>query len=174
MNVIHSIDAYVLRNMHRRCNYDPVAVQEALQTIQKAKEYYSLWGTYINAPESCKHALAIDRYIKTNIVDTSAMAILGEDTYMYFPEDILHKLEEILLTILEHEPFEIVTIHDEFQAHPNNLNHLRAHYRNILADLADSTIVSDILTQLYGQQVNYPKQSTNLSAYIMNSNYFLS
>jgi len=54
------------------------------------------------------------------------------------------------------------------------MNHLRLHYREILAQLAESTVLDDILSQLYGTTGTFQKKSTNLGAKIRKSNYALS
>ena len=62
---------------------------------------------------------------------------------------------------------------DEFKCHPNYMNHLRYHYKEILADLADSNLIDDLLSQLYGQEGTFDKLSKNLGNKIRNSNYAL-
>jgi hypothetical protein len=43
--------------------------------------------------------------------------------------------------MLEHKPFPLVTVHDEFKAHANNINQVRWHYKEILAEIADSNVL---------------------------------
>lgn len=62
---------------------------------------------------------------------------------------------------------------DEFKCHANNMNHLRYQYKEILADLADSDIASDILSQIYGTKGTFTKLSNNLGNIIRQSNYAL-
>ena len=63
---------------------------------------------------------------------------------------------------------------DEFKCHPNRMNHLRQQYINIFAELAESTILSDILSQIHGCPGTFPKLSTDLGTKIRQSNYALS
>ena len=63
---------------------------------------------------------------------------------------------------------------DEFRTHANNMNYLRQHYINIFAELAESNILSDILSQIHGCKGSFPKLSTNLAEKIRGSNYALS
>ena len=51
------------------------------------------------------------------------------------------------------------------------MNQLRYHYKEVLADLADSTIVDDILSQLAGVSGTFTKLSQNLGDKIRDSNY---
>ena len=86
----------------------------------------------------------------------------------------LKGLASILNQMLDHAPFEVLTIHDQFDCHPNHMNHLRLHYREILAQLAESTVLDDILSQLYGNKGTFTKKSHNLASKIRKSNYALS
>jgi hypothetical protein len=75
--------------------------------------------------------------------------------------------------MLQYQPFELVTVHDEFKAHPNNLNHVREQYRQILAEIADSNVLDDLLSQLYKSSVSFNKMSFNLGDLIRKSEYAL-
>jgi len=85
----------------------------------------------------------------------------------------LKALAKIVNQMLEHKPFPVIAIHDEFTAHANNINHLRAHYIGIMAGIADSTILDDIFQQLHGTTCSYTKLFTNLADKIRISNYAL-
>ena len=63
---------------------------------------------------------------------------------------------------------------DEFKCHPNHMNHLRQQYINLFAELAESNILSDILSQIHGCKGSFPKLSPNLAEKIRESNYALS
>ena len=93
---------------------------------------------------------------------------------MYMATDHLEKLFVILESMLKHKPFEVVTIHDAFKCHANNMNHLRQHYINVFAELAESNILEDILSQIHGVKGTYKKLSNNLGDLIRGSNYALS
>ena len=86
----------------------------------------------------------------------------------------LKALKVIIEAMLVHKPFPLITIHDSFASHANNCNHVRQHYINIFAELADSDLLSDILSQIHGKTGKFTKQSNNLSSAIRGSNYALS
>ena len=46
--------------------------------------------------------------------------------------------------------FQLAHIHDAFCAHPNNMDKVRTNYRMIMAEIADSDLLANILTQLSG------------------------
>jgi len=70
--------------------------------------------------------------------------------------------------------FQLAHIHDAFCAHPNNMNKVRTNYRMIMAEIADSNLLADILTELAGSPQTVTKLSTDLSMDIMDSEYMLS
>lgn len=168
-NVIHSVDAYIVRCMHRRCNYD-------VNTITQAKAL--LEGSVNNLVpikgNIDKVIYYLDLYNKNNIADIVILPYLDKDSVLLLPEELITKLLNIINTILESVPFDLVTVHDEFKCHANYVNQMRIHYRNILADIADSDIMQSILNQLYKPQhksITFRKESDDLSSYILNSNY---
>lgn len=61
-----------------------------------------------------------------------------------------------------------------FKFHPNYGNDVRQQYINILAELADSSVLSAIATQVAGRTINVTKLSNDLSTHIHQSEYALS
>lgn len=70
--------------------------------------------------------------------------------------------------------FRILTVHDEFRAHPNRMNDVRRNYIAILAEIARSELLSDILSQIVGYDVGFQKFSLDLDKDIENAEYPLS
>jgi Ser/Thr protein kinase RdoA (MazF antagonist) len=62
---------------------------------------------------------------------------------------------------------------DDFKAHPNNINWVRYQYKEILAELADSNLLDDLLSQLHGVPGTFKKLSNNLGELIRESAYGL-
>ena len=179
-NTTHSVDAYILRSVLRRCNYDKDVVQSAASMIQVELLERSMvsWGagptlTPKNYSSEIKHYLK--RYESNKMPDIYILPYLTPITVRLIDTNHLKKLSSIINDMLKHEPFEVVTIHDDYKCHPNNMNELRYHYREILAELADSTLLADLLSQLHGiTGGKVTKLSTDLSKYIRKSNYSLS
>jgi hypothetical protein len=175
-NVVHSVDAYILRTIHRRCNYNAEVVSNALEYIEAELNLRNLMSTgQMLKPAEGKLEECIKHYERSGIADVKILSFIrdGYDT-MYLSIDHMEALKSIINTMLVHSPFEVVTIHDEFKCHPNNMNHLRQHYINIFAELADSDLLSDLLSQIHGKTGKFHKQSNNLSSLIRGSNYALS
>ncbi|OZB41172.1 MAG: hypothetical protein B7X50_07695 [Alishewanella sp. 34-51-39] len=129
------IDAFILREMVRRCNHKGLNLSGRSAVILPYLTSVSVTG---------------------------------------LPTKMLHELKLMVETMLQYKAFEIVTIHDSFAAHANNVNWVRHWYKEILAELAESEILSDIMGQLHGCTGQYQKLSSNLADYIRDSNYSLS
>lgn len=174
-NVIHSIDAYTLRTLVRRCNYDLDEVSNAAALIQielLERQISSDAGPDSQQPVEITYYRK--QYHRSNMPDLAILPYLDSASLKHLTCQHLIQLKRILTSMLCHRPFEVITIHDDFKAHPNNLNHVRSHYREILAELADSDLMQDILNQIHGSKGNFQKVTPDLSTKIRQSNYALS
>lgn len=176
-NVVHSIDAYVLRGIHRRCNYDQAAVLQAHGALfSEADLREQGFTSQVDRPkDGSKVDYYVEQYERSGMADVVILPYLvdGHQT-QYLSTKHIQQLLRITNSMLEYLPFEVITVHDEFKAHPNNINHVRQQYINILAELADGNILSDILSQIHGVKGDYPKLSDTLGELIRGSNYALS
>ena len=68
--------------------------------------------------------------------------------------------------------FRVVTIHDDFRAHPNNMNEVRQLYIRIMYEIAQMNLLENILRQL-GLDRSLTKFSHDLPKYILESEYML-
>ena len=173
-NVVHSLDAYVLRSVHRRCNYDREVVEQALNQLQG--EFAGRQNTMISAqpaPTDTAWAYYVNLWQQTGMADVVILPHITEVGVEYLPTKMICKLIEICQGMLTYEPFEVVTIHDEYKCHPNHMNHLRYQYKEILADLAESTALDFILSTIYGKPGHLPKLSNNLGQAIRQADYAL-
>jgi hypothetical protein len=87
---------------------------------------------------------------------------------------MLRKLLFTLETMLYHEPFEVITVHDSFACLANHCDTLRYWYKEILAEIAESTLLNHLLSQIHGEECTFKKINPNLASLIRNSNYGLS
>lgn len=172
-NVIHSVDAYVLRSIHRRCNYDREMIIEASTLIEMEMIKRSLGNTGTWSAEPGMVAYYCEQYERSGMADVVIAAHLNDDNIGYLETRHLEALATIVNGMLEYSPFEVITIHDEFKCHANNMNHLRRQYINVLAELAESNLIGDILGQIHGTPGTYQKLSTDLGDKIRKSNYGL-
>lgn len=179
-NVVHSVDAYVLRSVHRRCNYDSEVVTFANSVLlheEMRRQEESLGLARLTQEEEAKEGSRIAYYVnlwkQTNMADVVILPYLNAVTVKCLPNRMLMKLVQLTSAMMQHKPFEVVTIHDEFKCHANNMNQLRWHYKEILADLAESTTLDFILSTIHGRKGSMAKLSQDLGQKIRQSNYAL-
>jgi hypothetical protein len=174
-NLVHSVDAYVLRSMHRRCNYDRAMVEQAagLIEIEMISRSLSLQFPVDMASFAGKAAYYVDQYNRSDVADVVILPFLDSENISFLSQKHLESLATIVQGMLQYKPFELVTIHDEFKAHPNNINWVRYQYKEILAELADSNLLDDLLSQLHGVPGTFKKLSNNLGELIKESAYGL-
>lgn len=174
-NVIHSIDAYILRSLIRRCNYDHAHLSALYPRMQEVLLARSVNALPDSEADCCTEEVAYyqEHYNNTGMVDAVILPFLDGDTIRALETEHLRKLTGLVAHMLEHKPFEIVTVHDDFKCHPNHMNHLRNHYRHILADLSESNTLDDVLSQLYGFADTVTRLSPQLGDTIRQANYAL-
>ena len=170
------VDAYVLRSLIRRCSYDEHLTPIAMQACFEELLYRDLHGvsraTIGAMPEAIQKYM--ERFTATNMVDAVIIPHLNSDSVRWLSTDHLRRLNLMMEEMLDYKPFPILSVHDEFKCHPNNMNVLRQQYINLFAEMADSEILSDIFSQIMGVQGTYKKMSHDLSQKIRQSNYALS
>jgi hypothetical protein len=173
-NVVHSVDAYVLREMHRRCNYDRNMVDAALAAITEELDDRAAMRSIIKLSfMNEKIRYYSEQFRRSTVASTAILPYLDNQSVRNLTTIHLEELERTLQTMLKHKPFPLVTVHDEFKAHPNNVNQVRWHYKEILADIADSYLLDDLLSQVHGAPGTFNKLSFNLGDQIRKSNYGL-
>ena len=168
------VDAFVLREMHRRCNHDREVLMKAMAvlTAELDRRTYNqaLVGDMKLSP---KAKYFKEQYDRSTTITAAILPHLEEESVTHLSTEHLEKLWHMVGQMTKHKPFPIVTIHDEFQAHPNNVNWVRWHYKEILAEIADSNLLDDLLSQLHGASGTFKKLSSNLGQLVRNSNYGL-
>lgn len=173
-NVVHSIDAFILREMVRRCNHKGLnlsGIADWLAAEIMEREFNGVTPTTQQIEEAND---LTQHWERSGMRSAVILPYLTSVSVTGLPTKMLHELKLMVETMLQYKAFEIVTIHDSFAAHANNVNWVRHWYKEILAELAESEILSDIMGQLHGCTGQYQKLSTNLADYIRESNYSLS
>lgn len=163
-NVVHSIDGMVVREIVRRCNYDPAMPDQIrrildmpagipndsfdTKMVRKLWEYYRYTG-YLSA-RILQHITANNR------------AIVDKDVIL----DLLDSLPP--------KPFEVMSIHDCFRVLPNYGNDIRKQYNLQLSLIAQSDLLSFIVSQLLGRVTSINKLDPRLAQDALEANYALS
>ncbi|MFM7896668.1 MAG: DNA-directed RNA polymerase [Flavobacterium sp.] len=72
--------------------------------------------------------------------------------------------------------FRVLTIHDSFWCHPNYANEMRQFYNDVMAEICEMDLLSDILSQITGEELEVIALSDRkeLANDIRNANYALS
>lgn len=172
-NVTHSMDAYVLREMHRRCNYDREVVNRASVLIDTELAVRSMGVTRDERIPDGKAGYYVQQYLRSTHASAVILPHLNADNVQVLSQDHLEALQHMCNGMLQYRPFPLVTVHDEFKAHANNINWVRWQYREILAEIADSNVLEDLLGQIHGCPISINKLSFNLADLIRQSNYAL-
>lgn len=129
-NLIHSIDAYIMRELVRRCKQNFVLKPEEFkETVEysfdiqvkdsKAEDLYNMWK-------------------ETNIVSLNILNHLSYGDYL--PRPYWEAIMEVI-NDLPKEGFDIRPIHDEFACLPRYANEMRYQFNHLIAELYLSTIL---------------------------------
>lgn len=172
-NLTHSMDAFILREMHRRCNYDRDVMEAAAAYIEMELINRTLGGQRQTEPCEGQMGYYVDQYQRSTLASAVILPHLRVDNVIKLSQEHLEALAVMVNAMLERPSFELVTVHDEFKAHANNIDHVRWNYKEILAEIADSNVLDDLLSQIHGRPGTFNKLSFNLGDQIRKSNYGL-
>lgn len=177
-NLIHSVDAMLVREMARRCMFDTEHLQEVYwylnNTIDSLYEPLSMdeldkmgqLGVLIYAYEESK-------FCSVRILDEIKSQA---DTYKLSKEHRT-KLISIIEKMLHHGNIEMVAIHDCYTALPNNMNYIRYWYKEMCADIVESNMLSYLYNQITSDKLTDNTSKTyrkRIADEVRNSNYGLS
>lgn len=157
-NLIHSVDAMVVREMVRRCSFNAAKVIHISTSMN---------STRIDGPEAEMVQTLWDRYKKSGFLSVRILDYLSESTMGLVDPLVVAKL----ITTLPDTAFHVVTVHDCFRIHPNNGDDVRRQYNHVLADINDSKILTDMASQVLGRRVRADKVGEIDRQSILDSNY---
>lgn len=164
-NITHSIDGMVVREMLRRCNYDPDLVKAVRELCDEGpSEYGEIEGNLEMVQELWSH------YEKSGFLSLSILDYLDPCTIAYVDRQVVADI----IDTMPKKPFPVMTVHDCFRCHPNYGNDLRRQYNQILSDIAKSDMLGFILSQVLGQEFSAGKLDDSLWQDILETDYALS
>lgn len=161
--------------------------------VEVIEDIQSFWN-----PEALVHAWTLPdghtAYVPvTELVDKSIkLPDLGNASFTYRTEinttsdydipliaNITHSIDGYvvreMLRRAKAQQFDLLTIHDSFWASPNYMNNVRQNYIDILAEIAESTLLQDILREIEGQDdLIIETMNQNIAPLIRESEYALS
>lgn len=173
-NTVHSIDGMIVREMTRRCMYNPDKVRSLLRIANDLVEGYDASAKSLLPSDTEKDdemvVILWDLYKKSGYLSARIIDHLHAHN---FKIEYLAAVNE-LLNDLPAKPFELISIHDCFRCLPNYGNDLRRQYQLQLYYIARSDMLSFLLTQIMGRDVKVGKQDPTMFNDILHSNYALS
>ena len=165
-NTIHSIDALIVRELTRRCDYRPDVVNKIQGMIFNCWEKNELEDTINNHMlETLWFHYQDSGYLSARILD-----YITEDNISYIDRSVIQELIDSLPV----KPFKVMSIHDCFRVLSSYGNDLREQYNRQLMLIAKSNLLGFILTQIMGKEIKVDKANPNMWKQIMDSNYTLS
>jgi len=169
-NCIHSIDGMIVRELTRRCSYNPEVVNTLRLVLEADNGTSPLGDTMTDDDEMV--ATLWDHYNETGYLSARIIDHLNADNIGYVDGAVIRQL----LDSLPEKPFKVVSIHDCFRCLPTYGNDLRRQYNIQLQMIAQSNLLSVLLGQIIGKpgRVHIGKLDPNLHLEIIDTNYALS
>jgi hypothetical protein len=164
-NKTHSIDGMIVRELTRRCAYDPKVVDRLYQLIKEGD-----CGTGTMTEDDRMVMTLWNHYTRTGYLSARILDHLDETNLGLVDNGTIKEL----LDSLPVKPFKVVTIHDCFRCLPHYGNDLRQQYNLQLQLIARSNLLQDIVSQLIGRPVVIGKLDPTLWKHIAKTNYALS
>lgn len=166
-NVVHSVDGMVVREMLRRCSYDADRITELLRLLSRPVQTYLVTET---ETENQKLVMTLwDLYKDTGFLSARILELLDETTIQLVDLDVITQMVKTLPTA----PFPVMAVHDCFRCHPNHANVLRKQYNQVLHDIAQSELLSSIISQLANEPIRVEKL-TDFADQVLEAEYALS
>ena len=97
------------------------------------------------------------------------------DNYRSLCPNVIHSIDGyVAREMIRRCDFQLSHVHDCFVFNPNHLQDVTRTYREIMADIAKSDLLEDILRQITGNDTLSFSKEADISQYILNSSYMLS
>ena len=161
-NIIHSIDGMIVREMHRRCQFDIDKIISIIDCLD-----YN--GTDVISEDSKMVMLLWNHYIDSGFLSARILDHLNRDN-MGLVDSV--KIAELIKSMPE-TPFQIMSIHDCFRVLPNYGNDVRNQYNTIMSEIAGSKMLEFIASQILGHPAPVSKLG-NIVEIVKTADYALS
>lgn len=110
-NLTHSVDAYILREMHRKCNYDRAMVEHVNALIECDLIQRSMGVVRDGLCLDEDVVYYREQYERSTVASAVILPYLDEDTVECLSTDHLKALAVMVEGMLSYQPFELVTVH---------------------------------------------------------------
>lgn len=147
-NVIHAQDGLLVREMVRRCKFGSYIAKVKLDLINKCTEEKELNQENLSVVNK-QLTRMIYLWKNTNFPTVRICNFIETaNDVAYIPMEYRIKLVSILEKLTKQPYIELITIHDSFKSHGNHMNYIRYWYKEMIADLVESTILQFTVNQL--------------------------
>ncbi len=167
-NCIHSIDALIVREMNRRCNYSLEKIDRVMEILDRGN-----CGTSVSRDKDIQLLRLMELTDSTNFLSAAILEYIDYENRGHIDSNLHGRIIRLVNSMPEIS-FPVICIHDAFKYHPNYGNDVRMQYKQILSELAGSTILDYIGTELRGEPVKVTKLSSRMPELILESEYALS
>lgn len=158
-NAIHSLDAYLMREMVRRC--------------KKSFNYESLEGIEIGELNT-KDIMATNLYYAYKSTGMVSMEIMNHLNYGdVLPEDYYNAIQEVLAKLPE-EGFTVRPIHDEFACLASHANEMKAQFNMLIGELYNSDMLGYFNYVFDLKEFKRGTYDKDIYSSILDSDYLLS
>lgn len=151
-SLIHSLDAFIGREMASRCMFNPLKRDFAKKYLEGKNEVKPL---QVLRAKDVELQNLVATGAKFNWYSWHILDLLDNHNYDMCPKEVI----EMILSELPEAPFDITRIHDSFGAHPNHAGEIMQQYRWNLYHLYDSKFLDCICEELDIELVTLPKNS---------------
>lgn len=166
-NITHSIDGLVVREMHRRCDFNPQHLANILKMIKDGTS-----GSDAMSISRQKDRMVLklwERFQDSGFLSGRILDMLDEKNIGHVNAGKIRKL----ILSMPAKPFPVISIHDCFRVHPNYGNDLRKQYNQIMSEIAESEMLQSIVSQIIGSHTPVTKMG-DISQEVLQAEYALS
>jgi len=164
-NMNHGLDGMLVREMTRRCDFDPVKVDKIIGWMENGRT-----GTSKSRDE--------DKIIMRLAELHKESGFFSARVLQYVDPANMGHLDTGALSHLVHslpaKPFKVLSVHDCFRVLPNYGNDLRWQYNILLSMVAQSDLLSFMISQIVKRRIKVDKIDPEMYIDILDTNYALS
>lgn len=165
-NMTHSVDGFMVREMTRRCDYDPIKVHQILDLVEAGVS-----GDKATVTDD-DHLVCIlwDHYQNSGYLSARILDHINANNLGHVDRDAILEL----IGTLPAKPFKLVSVHDCFRFLPHYGDDVRRQYNLQLTLIARSNLLQDLLSQITNRKMSISKLDMTLQNETMQANYALS
>lgn len=164
-NSTHSIDGMIVREMNRRCNYNQEDVDRVNFLLDQG-----LGGNETLTDDDNLVVILWNHYKESGYLSARIIQHLKFDNFGHVDATVIADL----IGSLPKKPFKVISIHDCFKCLPTYAEDLRRQYNLQLQLIAQSDLLSNLISQIVGKPIHIGKLDPDLHLEILDSNYALS